>query len=162
MKRARHVLGIAAIALLLALPATARADAAACTVRAIHALTQAGGIDKRLAPLKRQLRGKQFSAYKTMRLLSSKTLSIAHGAWEQTPLPTGKVLKLQYKDKLLQKKRVWLRMHLAIVPRNTKGLGLVPGAVNTVFSIVDGGTMMVAGAKHRGGTLIIGITCKVP
>lgn len=133
----------------------AAGDTAACTIRSMHGLQKKGGIDPRLAALRKQLSRAPFSSYKTIRLVQSKGLSIAQGSRDKASLPNGQLLRLTFKEKLLLKNRLRLRMHLSITkPRSKKSL------VNTLFTIADGGTMLVAGSKYQGGTLIVGVTCK--
>jgi hypothetical protein len=143
---------------LTAAPATSHAaptDKVACTVRAMHGLEAAGGIDKRLKSLKKKLSRPPFSPYKTIKLLQAKKLTIVQSANQKATLPDGKVLKLTFKEKLLIKGRLRVRMHLKLTePRSKKLLA------RTVYSIADGGTFLVAGAKYKGGIMIIGVTCK--
>lgn len=126
----------------------AQADAVKCTVRCIRAHQGAGGIDKRLTFLRKLLAEPPFSAFKSFELLTVKALNIPRSQTREAPLPTKKTLSLTFKDKLVLGKKVKLRLQLAIKPK-----------LNTVYTISDGGTMLVAGAKHRGGKLVVGITC---
>jgi hypothetical protein len=133
----------------------AASDAVSCTARAILGEQKPGGVDKRLKLLAKQFSKPPFSAYESLRLLEAKELTIAQAATQKTLLPTKKVLKLQFKEKLLVKGKVRLRMHLSITPPKAKAF--LPG---TLFTIADGGTLLVAGDSYQGGTLIVGITCK--
>jgi hypothetical protein len=156
---------VPAALLLLAAPAsaapegstdTAKGDAVSCTIRSIHGLQAKGKIDKRLAFLRKQLSKPPFSAYRTMKLLEAKELKLAQAGRKKVPLPTGKVLKLTFKEKLLGRKDdIRLRMHLSITPPKAKRF--LPG---TLFTIADGGTLLVAGDKYKKGTLVVGITCE--
>lgn len=154
--------------LLLAPPAMAQRTAAppgvklaagnevTCTVRSILALQQPGSVDKRLAFLRKKLAKPPFSAFKSFKLLESKELSIPQATRQKATLPTGKILKLTYKEKLLDgKDHLRLRMHLSITP--PKGKKFLPG---TLFTIANKGTLLVAGDKHQNGTLVVGITCE--
>ena len=68
---------------------------------------------------------------------------IPQGGSKQAKLPTGKILKLTFKEKLLSRKdKIQLRMHLSITPPKKKGF--LPG---TLFTIANG------------GTLVVGVTC---
>jgi len=139
----------------MAAPSVALAgDKVSCLVRAIDGQDKPGGIDKRLTALKKQLQKPPFSAYKSLRLLESKTLIVARGATQNNKLPTGKILRLTFKEKLLVQKKIRLRMHLSITPPKAKGF--LPG---TLFTIADGGTLLVAGDPYKGGTLVVGVTC---
>ena len=136
-------------------PLVAAGSAVSCEVSSILATEEKGGIDSRLKSLKKQLAKPPFSAFKTMKLLASRKLIVPKGGKKATTLPSGKILTLSFKEKLLEKKDdVRLRMHLSIAPPKSKKF--LPG---TVFTIVDGGTLLVAGDKHKGGTLVVGITC---
>jgi len=153
MARARwFALGCA----LLFTPGAARGDEVRCTIRIMHGLEKAGVIDKRLAFLRKQLSRPPFSAYKTIRLLESRDLVVPQNATRQVKLPTKKILKLTFKEKLLQRKdQLRLRLHLSITPpKQTKFL---PG---TLYTIADRGTLLVAGARFEQGTLVVGITCQ--
>jgi hypothetical protein len=117
---------------------------------------KAGAIDKRLSFLNKQLSRPPFSAYKSFKLLAAKDLKIAQGATQQLVLPSQKLLRLSFKEKLLSaKNKVRLRMHLSITPPKRKKF--LPG---TQFSIANGGTLLVGGDKHQNGTLVVGLTCK--
>ena len=134
----------------------AQGDTASCVIRSMHGLSEPGGIDKRLRFLRKQLSRPPFSAYKTIKLLASKQLDMPRGGAGQAKLPTGKVLKLTFKDKLLGRKgQVRLRLHLSITP--PKKAKFLPG---TVYTIADRGTLLVAGDRHQQGTLVVGITCQ--
>ena len=127
-----------------------------CTIRSILGLQTPGGIDKRLTFMRRQFSRPQFSSYKSVKLLEAKELDIPQGGKKQLTLPTGKILKLTFKERLLGRKdRVRLRLHLSITP--PKETRYFPG---TVLTIADKGTLLVAGDKHQGGTLIVGLTCQ--
>ncbi len=133
----------------------AAADTVSCTVRSMQGLAAKGGIDKRLKLLNKQLSKPPFSLFKTIRLVEARKLSIAQGASSKTTLPDGKVLSLTFKEKLLVKSRLRLRMFLTLAHPRTKKL-----LARTVYSIADGGTFLLAGAKFKGGTMIVGVTCK--
>lgn len=137
-------------------PRVAGGDSVKCTVRSIHARPGPGGIDKRLDFLRSQLSKPPFSSYKSFALLAAKDLHIPQAVTKQAQLPTKKVLKLTFKEKLLgRKNQLRLRMHLSIMPPGqTKYL---PG---TLFTIANRGTLLVAGAKHGKGILVVGITCE--
>lgn len=149
------VLGCALVLAALA-PAAARGDEVRCTIRTMHGLEKPGGIDRRLAFLRKQLSKPPFSAYKTIRLLESSDLTVPQNATRQVKLPTKKILKLTFKEKLLQRKdQLRLRLHLSITPpKQTKFL---PG---TLYTIADRGTLLVAGDRFEQGTLVVGITCQ--
>lgn len=137
-------------------PRVAQADVVNCTIRSMHGLQAPGGIDKRLAFLRKELKRPPFSAYRTIRLLAARQLEVPQNATKEEKLPTGKILKLTFKEKLLERKdQLRLRLHLSITPpKQTKFL---PG---TLYTIADKGTLLVAGDSYQGGTLVVGITCQ--
>lgn len=133
----------------------AAADQVQCTIRTAVGSEKKGGIDKRLSKLRKQFSKPPFSAFKSIKLLSTRSLNIAQGAAQRTTLPNSKVLKLTFKERLLAQGKQRLRLHLSITkPKSRKFL---PG---TLYTIADGGTLLVGGAQHQGGTLIFAITCK--
>lgn len=136
---------------------TARAqerDTASCTIRSMYGSKHKGRIDPALKPLRGQLSKPPFASYRTIKLLESKGHKIPHNGTIRTKLPTKKVLMLTFKEKLLVKRQVRLRMHLSITP--PRAVGFLPG---TLFTIADGGTLLVAGDRYQDGTLIVGVTC---
>jgi hypothetical protein len=134
----------------------AQGTAVQCTIRSIHGLTGPGGIDKRLAFLRKQLSKPPFSAFKTLKLLEAKALVVPQNATKKAKLPTGKILKLTFKEQLLERKnKIRLRLHLSITP--PKKTRFLPG---TLYTIADRGTLLVAGDSYKGGTLVVGITCQ--
>jgi len=134
----------------------AQVDTVSCTIRSLHGSSAPGGVDKRLRFLRKQLSRPPFSAYKTIKLLDAKQLAVPQKATRQIKLPTGKILKLTFREKLLERRgQVRLRLHLSITPpKKTKFL---PG---TVYTIADRGTLLVAGDRYKDGTLVVGITCQ--
>jgi len=127
-----------------------------CTIRSIIANESPGGIDKRLAFIKKQLSKPPFSAYRSLRLLEAKEIVVPQDGRRSLTLPNGKILKLTFKERLLGRKdRLRLRLHLSITP--PKETRFLPG---TLFTIVNHGTLLVAGDKLKDGTLVVGITCQ--
>lgn len=127
-----------------------------CTVRSMLGTQKAGSVDKRLSFLSKQLAQPPFSAFKSFKLLAAKELKIGQGATEELVLPSQKLLRLSFTEKLLDgNNKVRLRLHLSITPPKRKKF--LPG---TQFSIADGGTLLVGGDKHADGTLVVGVTCK--
>ena len=136
-------------------PKVAAADQVQCTIRTAVGSEKKGGIDKRLAKLRKQFSKPPFSAFKSIKLLNARTLTIGQGAAQRTTLPNNKILKLTFKERLLAQGKQRLRLHLSITkPKSRKFL---PG---TLYTIANGGTLLVGGAQHQGGTLIFAITCK--
>jgi hypothetical protein len=142
-------------------PKTEPGPSVKCTIRSVLAEEKAGGgLDKRLAFLRKEFGKPPFSSYKTLKLLDSRELVIPQDGSKRVNLPNGKVLRLQFKERLLGRKdRLKLRMHLSITPPNEKRF--LPG---TLFTIINKGTLLVAGDKVGGkptdGMLVVGITCQ--
>jgi hypothetical protein len=169
LARGPHLRGV--LLSLLLLPTAASAGGAAtpkvepkaepgpvarCTIRSIIAEEKGGGIDKRLAFLRREFGKPPFSAYHTLKLLDARDLVIPQGGRQRVNLPNGKILQLTFKERLLGRKdRLRLRMHLSITPPNERRF--LPG---TLFTIVNKGTLLVAGDRYKDGTLAVGITCQ--
>jgi hypothetical protein len=127
-----------------------------CTIRSILAEEKAGGIDKRLEFLRREFSKPPFSAYHTLKLVDSRDMVIGQDSRQRVNLPNGKILRLTFKERLLgRRNRLRLRMQLSITPPNEKRF--LPG---TQFSIINKGTLLVAGDKLKDGTLVVGITCQ--
>jgi hypothetical protein len=133
----------------------ASADSVACTIRAIHGTQNPGGVDKRLDSLKKQLSKPPFSAFKSFKLLSANAMQIGQGVTQKKKLPSGKILGLTFKEKLLVAGKLRLRLYLSIMPPKAKKF--LPG---TLYTIADGGTLLVAGDSYQKGTLVVGVTCR--
>lgn len=133
----------------------ASADSVACTIRAIHGTQSPGGVDKRLDSLKTRLSKPPFSAFKSFKLLSASAMQIGQGVTQKKKLPSGKILGLTFKEKLLVAGKLRLRLYLSIMPPKAKKF--LPG---TLYTIADGGTLLVAGDSFQKGTLVVGVTCK--
>jgi hypothetical protein len=141
-------------------PKTEPGPSVKCTIRSVLAEEKPGGFDKRLAFLRKEFSKPPFSTYKTLKLLDSRDLVIPQDGSKRVSLPNGKLLRLQFKERLLGRKdRLKLRMHLSITPPNEKRF--LPG---TLFTIINKGTLLVAGDKVGGkptdGMLVVGITCQ--
>jgi len=127
-----------------------------CTIRSILGTQSPDGIDKKLAFLKRQLSKPPFSAYKTLKLIESKDLVVPQDHSSTLKLPNDKLLKLTFKERLLGRKdRLRLRLHLTISDPAQKRF-----LAGTLFTIINKGTLLVAGDKYKDGTLVVGITCQ--
>lgn len=132
----------------------AQTDSIQCMVRVFHGSQAPGGMDKRLSLLKKLLSQPLFAAYKSIRLLEARPLTIPQASAEKMTLPGGKVLKLGFKEKLLEKGRIHLRLRLTISRPKSKRKML-----NTLFKIVNRGTFPTRIGKHDSGDLWVGITC---
>lgn len=131
-------------------------DPVSCVIRSIYGTAkEATGIDKQLSFLHRQLSRPPFSSFKTLKLLEEKNLEVPPGQMRQLSLPSGKILRLTYKDMLIgSKKKPRLRFNLSITPPKEKKF--LP---STTFTLVNRGTLLVAGENFQQGTMIVGVTC---
>ena len=139
--------------LLLSLPA--RADdqpAARCTLRVVHALPQEGGVDDKLQPLRARLLRAPFREWKTFRLLSAEERELQPTGAVEYPLPEGRKAHLVYSEHAMEKGK-----H---VVRGTLGLDGVRSSARTMFSLDEGGVLLVAGQRHAGGILIYALSCR--
>ncbi len=132
--------------------ASTQAAPASCTIRSIHGLAAPGGLDKRLRPLHKQLARPPFSSFKTMKLIKASALVIPQNSMKQVTLPTGKILKLTFKEKLLERKdKVRLRMHLSITPPQEDPLFARDALHHRQRGYAPGGGRQVQGRYVGGG-----------
>jgi hypothetical protein len=149
--------GIAVAISLSALAGAARAEdapqaPARCTLRVVHALEQAGGVDGKLALLKEKLSRPPFAAWKTFHLLSEEEQELKPGGEAQYALPDGRKATLTYAEHAHGEKHHQVRGSLKLEGGKS--------ASRTMFSLDEGGLFLVAGAKHAGGILIYAVSCK--
>jgi len=104
--------------------------------------------------MKKLLSRPLFADYKSIRLLEARSLTIAQASSAQVALPRGKVLKVGFKEKLLERGRIYLRLRLTITSPKLRRKVL-----NTLLKIVNQGTFPTRIGKHEGGDLWVGITC---
>ncbi len=120
-----------------------------CTVRSIHALRSGHGLDRRLNYLRTQLRRPPFTGLGSFRLLATTKLDLGRDVEAHAPLPGGRELKVTFLGLARGKKGLRLHMQLSMAPK-----------LSTRFYLTNGGTMLVAGSRHKAGTLVVGITCR--
>ncbi|MCS6914025.1 MAG: hypothetical protein NZ890_12385 [Myxococcota bacterium] len=148
---------LCALALLLPGLALAETQQAAgsvqCTVRIIHARSEDGEVDPRLAPLRPQLSRPPMSSWRSFRLLQQHELRVGSEAPSTFAVPGEHEGALQFQGKV-EGSKVRLRLRLEIRDGRARLL-------NTVFVIDDGGTMLHGGIRHGDGVLVTGITCRL-
>ena len=154
MRALATLTGASVLILAQSAPASA-AKQVRCTIRSILGRHAKGPTDRRLAFLKRQLSRPPFSTFKSFQLLDVKTMRIPRGAVRAARLPTKKIARLTFKGLVKAKRGTRLRMHLSITP--PRALGFLPG---TQFTIANGGTLLIGGARFAGGTLVVSVTCR--
>ena len=143
-----------------AVPAAAKAgspddakETASCLVRTIHAVHEGSAFDAQLEPLKGQLKSPALSAWKSFKQIDKQDLTLPRHSPQSFNIPgehRGSLPVLRRSKEGKQRLR----------PR----LELFDGAaklLSTVVLIDNGGTMLQAGTKHAGGTLILGFTCQL-
>lgn len=142
-----------ALVLVASLGGAAHADGARCTVRSIGAGKAAGDIDAQLADLKAQLTNPPFTAWKSFKLLAQHKFELNPGGSSTFALPEGRQGTITYKEHLGSpggKHRVRVQLQIK------KG---ADAQALTVFTLDEGGTMLVAGQKLGDGILILGVAC---
>jgi hypothetical protein len=122
-------------------------DKIKCTVRFIHALAKKGPTDKALEPIQKKLKSLPFQSYK---LLDKAKLTLTRGKTRQTPVPNGAKMSLMFIEKLLEgKDRLKLRLQVKVPPKVKNLVGTMPNRATWPAVIMD----------HKGGKLVIALTC---
>jgi hypothetical protein len=143
-----------ALAVLAAAP-RARAEEevdARCTLRVIHALPEEGGVDPQLAPLRARLLRPPFLFWKSFRLLSAQEKLLKPASTVEYQLPDGRKATLLYAEHALGPRG----RH---VVRGSFHLEGARSTARTMFALDEGGSFLVAGAKHQGGIIIYAVSC---
>lgn len=150
MKRTIGVLVIAC-----GLSASARADdgeAASCVLRVVSALPGPGGMDPNLAPLKARLERPPFLHWKTFHLISEAKHTLKPTESVEFALPGGRTARLVYAEHdVVPSGKHRVRGSLAIDGSQT--------AARTMFSLDEGGVLLIAGQPFEGGILIYALSC---
>ena len=114
-------------------------------VMVILAKKEPGAFDaklKQLAPLQNP----PFDGFKSMTVLSSAEISISESKTASVDLPNGGKLELKLVQRMPDGRH---KVELSLAR---------PGKQNTVMTVVASGEMFfIAGQKHEGGTLVIGV-----
>ncbi len=133
-------------------PTSARAEAASATCEIYTILatkTGEGSIPEDLGFLSSQLRDDQFAAFKTFRLLESKTLQLKLGETGAATMASGHQLKLR----LLGAEASKLKLH-ALLASEKRVL------VDTDYRIESNGILLIGGVRHAGGKVFFAIRCR--
>ncbi|HFE47190.1 MAG TPA: hypothetical protein ENJ18_17165 [Nannocystis exedens] len=133
-------------------PMEARAEAASATCEIYTVLatkTGEGTIPEDLGFLASQLRDDQFAAFKSFRLLESKTLKLKLGATGAATMASGHQLKLRLLDAEASK----LKLH-ALLASDKRVL------VDTDYRIESNGILLIGGVRHAGGKVFFAIRCR--
>ena len=119
----------------------------------LHASNAGGGIDPKVGDLP-QLKRPPFSAYDTYKLLDRSKLSLVKAAPSTFKLPGGRELIVTMKDEVPAKAGSPRKVLLSASIRNAAGEKTLPMLDVTA---APGEIFFVAGPKHEGGTLVMGI-----
>lgn len=134
---------------LMAGAAPARADAPLSgEVLVILAKEAAGPVDPALKKLE-ALRKAPFNAFKSMKVLDRKALSLKGKQAESAALPNGRKLALEVLEKKADGR---FKVKVSITKPDAK-----KRSPSMVVVAVPGETFFIAGQPHEGGTMIIGI-----
>lgn len=129
-------------------------ESASCLVRTIHALHDGNAFDAQLEPLKGQLKSPALSSWKSFKQVDKQELTLPRNSPQSFNIPGEHRGSLQFLEKVEKDGKQRLRLRLELFDGAAKLL-------NTVVLIDNGGTMLQAGTKHQGGTLILGFTCQL-
>jgi hypothetical protein len=143
---------LGAVAMITLDPAEARAEvtSATCEVHAVLAMKSGDGtIPADLDFLAAQLRDDQFAAFKSFRLLETKSLKLKLGETEGASMKTGHNLKLR----LLGAEASKLQFH-AVLASGEKVL------VDTDYKIESNGILLIGGVRHPDGKVFFAIRCR--
>jgi hypothetical protein len=126
---------------------------ARCMLRVVHAQPHEGGVDPRLATLRGKFERPPFTQWKSFHQLSAQEQELRPGGSVEYILPGGRHATVVYAE------------HAT----NARGRHVVRGSLHlegarstsrVMFSVDEGGTFTIAGAKHEDGILIYSLSCK--
>ena len=139
-------------------PTPAPAQPAETTVNAeiviLHATNDGTGIDEKIGKMP-ELAKPPFSAYNSYKLLDRAKLAVAKGKPATAKLPNNSVLQVSLKDVLAAKKKDEPKRYVV-------GASIQEPGGTTFLPLLEvnakaGEHFFVAGQKHKGGILVIGI-----
>ncbi|MGK4002014.1 hypothetical protein WMF31_05280 [Sorangium sp. So ce1036] len=137
-------------------PAPAQPSDAAATFELVvlHATNDGTGIDPKIGKMP-ELGKPPFSAYNSYKLLERTKIGVQKGKPTTTKLPDGSVLMVSLKDVLAAKKRDESKRYVISTSIQK------PGG-NTFLPLLEvnasaGENFFVAGQKHKGGVLVLGV-----
>ncbi|MCC6553890.1 MAG: hypothetical protein IT372_12845 [Polyangiaceae bacterium] len=135
-------------------PAEAPEGAVAAEIVILHATNDGSGIDSKIGKMP-ELERPPFSAYNSYKLLERGNLSLAKAKPTTTKLPNGSVLQVSLKDVILPKKKDDpKRFVVSASIQEPGGKSFLP---LLEVNAKAGENFFVAGQKHKGGILVIGI-----
>ncbi len=131
-----------------------------CKIHVINGLKVPGKFPASLSHMRRRLKAQPFKVFLSFKLLRISTLKLAQGRLARARLAGPYRLEGQLLSVLLGpggKQR--LRFELALYRRRTR-FKAARRMLKTTLVLDRGGTFFFVGPPHKGGKLIIGITCR--
>ncbi len=167
-RRTPLFLGLVLVATLLIVPqARARSAkpaaqglSASCKIHVINGLNVPGKFPPSLRHLKRRLQAQPFKVFLSFKLLRVASMKLATGRIARAKLAGPYRLEGQLISEVLaarHKRR--LRFELALYRRRTR-YKAAKRMLKTTLVLDRGGTFFFVGPPHKGGKLVIGISCR--
>ncbi|MFH2006890.1 MAG: hypothetical protein ABI333_09930 [bacterium] len=133
---------------------------ATCKVHVIQGQHAPGRFPKALQHLRRRLDAQPFKVFRSFALLKVTSLRLSTGQLSSKKLVGPYRLEGQLLSQLLSAKhRRRLRFELALYRRRTR-FRAAKRLLKSTLVLDRGGTMFLAGPPHKGGKLILGLTCR--
>lgn len=130
--------------------AHAEVTSSTCQIHAVLATkTGDGTVPAELDFLAEQLRSDEFAAFKSFKLLESKTLKLNLGEPGVATMRTGQQLKLQ----LLGADALKLQLHATLIAGDRV-------LVDTDYKIESNGILLIGGVRHPDGKIFFAIRCR--
>jgi len=133
---------------------------AGCKIHVINGLNVPGRFPASLRHLKRRLQAQPFKVFVSFKLLRVASMKLASGRIARAKLAGPYRLEGQLISQVLasrHKRR--LRFELALYRRRTR-YKAAKRMLKTTLVLDRGGTFFFVGPPHKGGKLVIGITCQ--
>jgi hypothetical protein len=138
----------------------ARGLSATCKIHVINGLNVPGKFPASLRHLKRRLKAQPFKVFLSFKLLRVTSMKLATGRIARAKLAGPYRLEGQLISQIIVARRKRrLRFVLALYRRRTR-LHAAKRMVKTTLVLDRGGTFFFVGPPHKGGKLVIGMTCK--
>jgi len=135
-------------------PGAAAAAAISSEVMVLHGTNNSSGIDPKIGNMP-ALSKPPFSSYNSYRLLSRTALPLSRGVAAPLKLPTGRELRVMYKDVIQSQRQVEvLRYVITASIQQAQGKSFLP---LVEFNAKAGEWFWVGGQEYNGGGLFIGI-----
>ncbi len=137
-----------------------RGLSASCKIHVINGLNVPGKFPASLRHLKRRLGAQPFKVFLSFKLLRVASMKLATGRIARAKLVGPYRLEGQLLSKVLAApKKRRLRFELALYRRRTR-YKAAKRMLKTTLVLDRGGTFFFVGPPHKGGKLVIGISCK--